>query len=200
MYKIFFNECVIYIDSSKDNSNLDGYVLIESKDDITVNIVEFISKEEDLYLSSENPEVLLQWIKDEFVYIEAAGGMVQNEDDELLFIYRLETWDLPKGGIEKGESPEQAAYREIKEECGISSHSLTQHIKDTYHIYKMNGRMHLKKTFWYLFELKDNSEQVEPQVEEDIELVSWFGDDEIQLALLDSYKSIQDVYQAFLFL
>ena len=152
MYKIFFNECVIYIDSNKDVDNSDGYVLIESKGDVAVNIVEFIDKEQDLFLSSGNPEELLKWIKEEFVYREAAGGIVQNEDDELLFIYRLETWDLPKGGIEKGESPEIAAYREIKEECGISSHVLTQHLKDTYHIYKMNGKMHLKKTFWYLFD------------------------------------------------
>jgi len=159
--------------------------------------VSFISGEEDLFLSSDKPDKLLVWIKEEFNYLEAAGGLVSNDEDELLFIYRLEFWDLPKGKIELNESPEEAAYREIQEECGIVSHRLEKELCETYHIYEMGGEMYLKKTFWFSFVLEDNSENVTPQTEEDIELVSWFGEDEIQLALLDSYQSIKEVYQVY---
>ena len=52
--------------------------------------------------------------------IEAAGGVVFNEKNEILMIYRLKTWDLPKGKIEKGETPADAAFREVCEETNNS--------------------------------------------------------------------------------
>lgn len=44
-----------------------------------------------------------------FDLIEAAGGIIQNEKKELLFIYRLDKWDLPKGKLEKNEGIEDCA-------------------------------------------------------------------------------------------
>ena len=54
-----------------------------------------------------------------FPPIPAAGGLVLNKQKEILFIYRGNKWDLPKGHIEKGETKETAAIREVVEECGI---------------------------------------------------------------------------------
>lgn len=54
----------------------------------------------------------------------SAGGLIFNDDDEVAIIARhsrsghLE-WCLPKGHIEKGETPEQTAVREVHEETGI---------------------------------------------------------------------------------
>lgn len=195
MYKVFFNEQSININSNKESSI--DYLKISAREELTPLLFHFFENEDDLYLSSEESEQVLVWLKEELNYIEAAGGIVENEDEDLLFIYRLEYWDLPKGKIETGESPEIASYREIQEECGIKSHQLQSHLTDTYHTYSMGGKMYLKKTFWYYFTLQDSSEDVAPQTEEDIELVSWFGEDEIQLALLDSYESIKEVYKAY---
>ena len=39
--------------------------------------------------------------------------------DAYLFILRNVVWDIPKGKLEKGETPELAAVREIEEECGL---------------------------------------------------------------------------------
>jgi mutator protein MutT len=54
----------------------------------------------------------------------SAGGLIFNERDEVAIIARhsrsghLE-WCLPKGHIEKGETPEETAVREVHEETGI---------------------------------------------------------------------------------
>jgi len=197
MYKVFFNEQIIYIDSKKDSSLSNSWQEIVTQEEIPKVLFEFFKNEENLYLYSENPDTILSWFSSEIEYIEAAGGIVENDDEELLFIYRLEYWDLPKGGIEADETPEEAAYREIKEECGIYTHQLKQHLTDTYHIYERESKMYLKKTFWFYFEQKDLTEEVNPQTEEDIDLVSWFADAEIELALLDSYESIREVYKAY---
>ncbi len=60
---------------------------------------------------------------DEFVskrkFIHAAGGLVQNSNGDFLFMERNETIDLPKGKLEKGESDEEGALREVEEETGV---------------------------------------------------------------------------------
>ena len=50
--------------------------------------------------------------------VPAAGGLLTNDQGELLCIHRLGHWDLPKGKLEPGEILEEAAAREVQEECG----------------------------------------------------------------------------------
>ena len=68
---------------------------------------------------NENFNELLSLFKSNFRYIEAAGGFIKNEEGENLFIFRREKWDLPKGKLELGETPEVAALREVSEETGL---------------------------------------------------------------------------------
>lgn len=55
----------------------------------------------------------------------SAGIVVFNKKDErieyLLLHYERGHWDFPKGHIEKGESKEDAAHRELKEETGLEA-------------------------------------------------------------------------------
>ena len=197
MYKVFFNEQIIYIDSSKESEPDVKWQKISDLNKVSGLLVQFMQGDDDLFLLTDKGDEILEIIKSELFYLETAGGIVENEDEELLFIYRLGYWDLPKGMIEKGETAKQAAYREIKEECGISSHKLKSHLTDTYHIYEREGKMHLKKTIWFYFEQGDTNEETVPQAEEDIELASWLSETEINLALLESYESIEDVYDAY---
>jgi 8-oxo-dGTP pyrophosphatase MutT (NUDIX family) len=51
--------------------------------------------------------------------IKAGGGIVVNEQNEVLLIYRRGKWDLPKGKLDDGETIEECALREVKEETGL---------------------------------------------------------------------------------
>jgi 8-oxo-dGTP pyrophosphatase MutT (NUDIX family) len=51
----------------------------------------------------------------------SCGVVIVNDDHELLLCHVTgqNHWDLPKGGIDSGESPLQAALRETREETGL---------------------------------------------------------------------------------
>lgn len=50
------------------------------------------------------------------------GIMIANAKGELLWARRVgqDAWQFPQGGIQEGESPEQALFRELKEEVGLT--------------------------------------------------------------------------------
>ena len=82
--------------------------------------------------------------------IYASGGVVLNDNNELLMIYRNGVWDLPKGKNENHESKECCALREVREECGINKLSVTKYLKETYHTYQFENEKFLKITSWFL--------------------------------------------------
>lgn len=58
-----------------------------------------------------------------------AGGVVLNERGEVLVVSQNgDSWSLPKGHIDPGETPLQAAVREIKEESGIKELELIKEL------------------------------------------------------------------------
>jgi len=124
--------------------------------------------------------------------IRAAGGKVIHENKKVLFIYRNDKWDLPKGRIEKNESIEKAAMREIEEETGVSNLSITKSLETTYHIFKRNGKHALKETFWFEMTTNFNGTLV-PEKSEGITRVEWLDNSQIQQVLSNSYANIKDL-------
>jgi 8-oxo-dGTP pyrophosphatase MutT (NUDIX family) len=114
--------------------------------------------------------------------IEAAGGLVTNQNGDHLFIYRNDKWDLPKGKIEKKEKTKIAAVREVEEECGIKVNNSEYGICKTYHTYIYKGEVVLKKTYWFKMRYKGNAKLV-PQLEEGITDVRWFKNEEVPQSL-----------------
>lgn len=135
-----------------------------------------------------------EYIKRKFEIIKAAGGLVEKKG-KLLLIYRLNKWDLPKGKLEKKESPEEGAVREVEEECNIKV-NLGEKLCSTWHTYTRNGKGILKKTHWYRMSCKDDSE-LKPQIEEDIEEVRWMDPREVRQALYNTYPSIRHVFHHY---
>ncbi len=144
------------------------------------------------YVLCKDPKSFLKEVKKSVPLIEAAGGLVENENNEYLFIYRNDKWDLPKGKIEKKERVKEAAVREVEEECGIKVDKLEKKICNTYHTYIYKGEVVIKKTYWFNMRCKGQSKLV-PQKEEGITDARWFKADDIGLILPNTFPSILDV-------
>lgn len=145
-----------------------------------------------LIFETINLENGLEKFRKAFKYIYAAGGLIE-KDHTYLFIFRLKHWDLPKGKLDMGEGPEEAAIRECEEECGITRLTITKTLEPTYHIYEYKGSYALKKTYWYAMSTKHEGLLV-PQLEENIEKVEWFTQEQIkQNVLSNSYPAILSV-------
>ncbi len=97
-------------------------------------------------------------------------------------------WSLPKGHIEAGETPEQAAIREVQEETGITS-EITKSI-GVIDFWFMAGGKRIHKTVHH-FIFKEVSGELTPQISE-VDEVSWFPLSEIidRLAYPDEKKLI----------
>ncbi len=125
---------------------------------------------------------------------KAAGGIVKDEKENILFIKRFEKWDLPKGKIEKGETTEEAAIREVEEECGIENLELLSENKTTYHIFPRKNQFCLKISYW--FDMKTTYKgKLTPQIEEDIIEVVFKNSTEIEEALQNTYANIQLLFE-----
>ncbi len=188
MYTIFKNDCSIILTDclkKKEENNFYKWVNIDLK-----NLLFRIDKNEFKKLIIYDSDIKLLWknFKEQFKIIEAAGGVVFSNTD-ILFIFRLGKWDLPKGKIEKGESIQETAIREVKEECGLNKLTLGDFICSTYHIYTENEKDVLKISHWY--KMYSNEKILTPQREEDITKVEWKNKIQIKKALQNTYPNIK---------
>ncbi len=196
MLKIYFLDRILFI---KGTSELlpdinDEYITYKPSNCLNSFILDFEAKTNYKYaiIESHDVEFTLTEIAGRFKYIEAAGGVVNDIDNRILIIKRFGKYDLPKGKIEKGESCERAALREIEEECGIKQLEIEETLRATFHAYRLNGELIIKKTFWFNLKYSGNETPV-PQTEEDITEVFWIDRSELSGILSNTYSSIIDV-------
>ncbi len=129
-----------------------------------------------------------------YIYVRAAGGVVQAPDDTRLLIRRNNRWDLPKGGVECGETLREAAIREVMEETAMH-HLTVQHlITKTYHIYNLYGGWHLKQTSWYAMTVPKPF-PILTQQEEGITDGTWVSKQDFGKHLNNSYATLCTVAQ-----
>jgi 8-oxo-dGTP pyrophosphatase MutT (NUDIX family) len=191
MYKVFIeNKPVIFTTHSNDKDL--SVLRTDNFSDVArlINEIGFAPKE-GVVVECSDPEKLFRKTFQSYEKIDAAGGVVVNKG-ALLLIHRLGMWDFPKGKMEKGEKPEEAAIREIEEECGIHGHKIICRLEDTLHTYEMRGNHVLKRTYWYLMSY-DGSEQLIPQTDEDIDDARWVVLQELELLRARMYPSLVPV-------
>jgi len=119
--------------------------------------------------------IISDWLQlvNSFNLIEASGGIVKNNYNDFLFIFKNGKWDLPKGKIDSDENPEKAAIREVNEETSLLELEMMHFVTNTNHLYKQESVI-LKKTFWFLMKAR-NFQNMKPQKEEGITDLKWFS-------------------------
>jgi 8-oxo-dGTP pyrophosphatase MutT (NUDIX family) len=127
-----------------------------------------------------------------FTFIQAAGGLVQNENNEFLLIFRRGKWDLPKGKSDKGEKLEDCAVREVEEETGLKNVKLISPLTITYHTYHEGARFILKESHWYKMKISGDQKLV-PQIAEDIHEIKWVKAEDFTPYLKNTFPSVSDV-------
>jgi 8-oxo-dGTP pyrophosphatase MutT (NUDIX family) len=197
MYKVFFNDSFLVITDKHyqplkhlHTFQLQSFNQIEKwilEAENSVNPVQLICL-------TENPHDVWLKLQSLFRIIEAAGGLVKNDDKKYLFIFRRGKWDLPKGKIESGEIPSDAAIREVMEETGLKLITIKKYITSTYHIYRLKGKLVLKRTYWYLMN-SHGADTLIPQIEEDIEKAIWLNPAEIEPLMLNMFGSVKDLVE-----
>jgi 8-oxo-dGTP pyrophosphatase MutT (NUDIX family) len=100
---------------------------------------------------------------------------------------------FPKGHIEKGETEQQAAEREVEEETGLKARVIKK-IKDIKYWFVFNNEKIQKKVSWYLMApvYEDLVDKLTPDKEEEkIQKVEWINLDKIEKIL--SYDSDKEI-------
>ena len=143
----------------------------------------------------KNKKEVIKYLKKKFKVIKAAGGIVQNNENKILFIYRLGKWDLPKGKKDKGEKIKDCAIREVEEETNTKVKIIKRNCT-TWHTYTRYKKFILKKTVWYKMKCIDDS-KMKGQKKEKIEKVRWMENKIINEILINSFKSLSYVVKKY---
>ena len=191
MYKVFFNQKPLILTNEIQDFS-DNEPLLFIKYTSVAQIIKALksSKNRKVFLYHKNIEKLWKSFKKKFPIVEAAGGLVERTDNKLLFIFRNNKWDLPKGGVEKKELIIEAAQREVTEETGVSDLIVQKQLSETFHIFKKGKRFRLKKTYWFKMSTSYMGETV-PQIEEGIKKIEWVSKEKIDEILNDAFENIR---------
>jgi mutator protein MutT len=170
---------------------------VDNLDDFDFFFINDNEENEEIYLLFNEPTVLLNHIKTAFTVIQAAGGVVKNQNNDILMINRRGCWDLPKGKLDDGETLAQCAIREVTEETGVTPIENEQFLGITYHTYIHNHNWVLKESHWYIQKTTFTGTLI-PQTEEDIVEVKWIKNDVLNAYFSNTYGNIVYVLQAYL--
>ena len=171
MYRLFCNNRTLTANNFCENLLSVDNKCVKNFDDLVSKIRRWLDDEtpENLDLGDTDGEKLALAVKNVFRQAPAAGGVVVI-DNQFVAIERNSIPDLPKGHIEKGETPEVAAVREVEEETGITDLEIIKELPATWHCYLLDNQWTIKKTSWYLMRTKSGMKNI-PQIEEGISKV-----------------------------
>ena len=198
MYIVYFDNKTIRFDRVAhidDSLRIDGNTLLETVD--IAKLLQIIENSDSIEILSDDFEVVFSHFCSFFVTVEAAGGVVADDEGRIVMIHRRGRWDLPKGHRDAGESLSECAAREIEEECGLSQLTVDKEICSTLHFYDTYGRWELKRTTWFAVRAL-GSIATAPQTEEDIERVEWCELNEaLRRSQCESYPTIAKVMEEY---
>jgi 8-oxo-dGTP pyrophosphatase MutT (NUDIX family) len=193
MYKVFVNDLPLIL-TNKLSETASGEYFLLNQEAIRAAITALNkNKLQVAYVYHPNHEEILKKFCKKIPLVRAAGGVVTNKAGKVLFIYRNDKWDLPKGKLDKGETFEDCALREVAEETGVQGLVLENFLKTTYHVFKSNGKYKLKEVHWYAMRTSYAGPLI-GQANEGIIKVKWKGPEKIKKALENSYTNIKILF------
>ena len=180
MYRLFCNNRMLSANNFCENLLSVDNKCVKNCDDLVSKIIGWLGDEslENLDLGDVDGKNLAFAIKKIFRQAPAAGGVVII-DNQFVAIERNGIPDLPKGHIEKGESPEVAALREVEEETGITNLEIIKELPATWHCYLLDNQWTIKKISWFLMHTTSGMKNV-PQTEEGIAKVYLVDKDHVK--------------------
>ncbi|MEQ6124693.1 NUDIX domain-containing protein [Pseudotenacibaculum sp. MALMAid0570] len=196
MYKVFMNDKPIILTDSPQNEK--GFKVYDFESVVLDEILYKLKKDKinGVVLFCRDLNNCWKEFTKHFKVVKAAGGLVLNQQQEFLFIYRGQKWDLPKGRIEENESIETTAIREVEEECGVQNLSLDRFLLTTYHLFYQNKQKRLKVTDWFLMNTNYQG-KLTPQIEEGITIAEFKNKSNTKEALKNTYANIHLVFEAY---
>ena len=194
MYRLFCNNktlvCRNFFEQSLDADINDGVYSTQVFENTFDMVKKWLDEgDENLEINDVENDILAAVIKKIFRFAPAAGGLVLINNG-IAAIERNGIPDLPKGHIEKNESPDEAALREVREETALSNLSIIKQLPSTFHCYLLNNQWTLKKTSWFLMK-SDDEFRPKPQEEEGISKVYLLNKDNVNEFLEKTYSSIR---------
>ena len=194
MYRLFCNNrtlvCRNFFEQSLDADVNDNVYTTQVFENTFDRVEKWLDgNDEDLEINDVDNDILAAVIKKIFRFAPAAGGLVLINNG-IAAIERNGMPDLPKGHIEKNESPDVAALREVREETAMSNLSIIKQLPSTFHCYLLNSQWTLKKTSWFLMK-SDDDFNPKPQEEEGISKVYILNKDNVNEFLEKTYSSIR---------
>ncbi|PHQ69353.1 MAG: RNA pyrophosphohydrolase [Sneathiella sp.] len=145
---------------------------------------------------------------DDLPYRACAGMMVLNNQNKVFVARRIDTvsehWQMPQGGIDKGETPLDAAFRELEEEIGTRNvshiHGLDEWLN--YDLPKdligkiWKGKYRGQKQKWFLFRFLGEDHEINIETDHpEFSEWRWAGVDELP-GLIVPFK--RDIYETII--
>ncbi|TDQ30776.1 NUDIX hydrolase [Zeaxanthinibacter enoshimensis] len=194
MYKVFVNDSPLILTNTLTETVNGNYFLLNGRS--IKSAIKALAKKKlsEAYIYHPNTEEILKKFTKKIPLVVAAGGVVTNKKGKVLFIYRNDKWDLPKGKLDKGETIEECALREVEEETGVQGLVIENYLKTTYHVFKRKGKFKLKEVHWYA--MKTNYKgPLKAEKSEGIKKVKWKDPVQISEALQNSYANITLLFE-----
>ena len=197
MYKIFHENKALIFPKIEGNSLRPDATLQESDRYDAELLCDFFPEwlddhdPGDTFIHEVGENAVAAALNKNFRMAPAAGGVVV-VDSKFVSIVRKGIPDLPKGHIEKGETPEVAALREVEEETGIGKLHIVKELPSTWHCYLEHDEWTLKRNYWYLMESEETI-QPKPQTEEGITEIKLIGNEEIEGFLKNTFRSTSEI-------
>ena len=197
MYKIFQeNKALIFPKIESDSLKFDATLQESDRYDAEL-LCEFLPEwlddhdPGDTFVHEVGENAVVAALTETFRMAPAAGGVVV-KDGKFVIIIRKGIPDLPKGHIEKDETPEVAALREVEEETGIGNLQIIKELHSSWHCYYEHEAWSLKRTYWYLMSTTEDL-QPKPQTEEGITEIKLIGNEDVEGFLKNTFRSISEI-------